>query len=261
MNFIFPAVRCTLANGSLVKYIICQTNQNFNIKRKDNARYKEIHEDRKRIATFHPDLSKTEKQNQRDLDVFVFEFEQKVRSGKYLNSEKMTFKAFTEVWMSDYAEQSLEASTRQLYTHLLDAHIIPVIGNLKLSKIQPNQLNKLYKELATKRKDGKEGGYSSKTIKHIHNLISAVYSAAVKWNVVLDNPCDRVEPPKQTPARDKIKFFTIEQAERFISLLDEEYTTTCKAHVSNAPNQSECGCTHRVRQTGPCSDKHHNGHL
>lgn len=48
-------------------------------------------------ATFHPDPGKTEKQNKRDLDAFVFEFEHKVHSGKYLNGEKLTFQAFTEI--------------------------------------------------------------------------------------------------------------------------------------------------------------------
>lgn len=181
-------------------------------------------------ATFRPDPTKTEKQNQKALEVFAFEFEQKVKSGKYLDGEKLTFQAFVEIWQRDYAEHQLEESTQQLYKHLLKLHILPVIGNLKLAKIQPNQLNRLYNTLSSERKDGKPGGYAPKTIKHVHNLISAIYSSAVKWNVVLDNPCDRVEPPKQATARDKVKYFTIEQTERFIALLDKDFSTTYKAH-------------------------------
>lgn len=181
-------------------------------------------------ATFRPDPNKTEKQNQKALEAFAFEFEQKVRSGKYLDGEKLTFQAFVEIWQQDYANQHLEASTLSLYKHLLQLHILPVIGNIKLSKLQPNQLNRLYNTLAAERKDGKPGGYAPKTIKHVHNLISAIYSAAVKWNVVFDNPCDRVEPPKQTPTRDKVKYFTIEQTERFIGLLEKDFSTTYKAH-------------------------------
>lgn len=181
-------------------------------------------------ATFRFDSTKTERQNRKALEVFAVEFEQKVLSGKYLNGEKLTFEAFTELWMSDYAEQNLETSTLQLYKHLLKLHIIPEIGNLKLSKIQPLHLNKLYKKLSAERKDGKEGGYSSKTIKHIHNLISTLFSTAIKWNIALDNPCDRVDPPKLTPCRDKIKYFTLEQTELFLSLLDKEYITSYKAH-------------------------------
>lgn len=49
-------------------------------------------------------------------------------------------------------------------------------------------------------------------------------------NVVLDNPCNRVKPPKTTLARDKIKFFTLEQTKLFLGALDAEYSTSYSAH-------------------------------
>lgn len=181
-------------------------------------------------ATFVPDPARTEKQNLKALEKFVFEFEEKVKSGKYLDGEKITFKSFTESWLTDYAELHLEKTTLQLYRHLLKLHIIPVIGHLKLTRVQPVHLNRLYNTLATERKDGKPGGYAPKTIKHVHNLISGIYTAAVKWNIVTDNPCERVQPPKQTPARDKVKYFTLEQTELFLSLLDKNYKDIYRAH-------------------------------
>ena len=54
-------------------------------------------------ATFTPDPARTEKQNQKALEAFVFEFEQKVKSGKYLDGEKLTFKAFSETCITDHA--------------------------------------------------------------------------------------------------------------------------------------------------------------
>lgn len=181
-------------------------------------------------TTFCPDPNRTEKQNQKALEIFALEFEQKVKSGKYLDGEKLTFQAFHEIWLRDYAEQNLDATTIATYKRLLNVHILPVIGHLKLAKVQPNHLNKLYYTLSHERKDGRVGGYAPKTIKHIHNIISVIYSTAMKWNVVLDNPCDRVDIPKQAPTRDKIKYFDIEQTERFIELLDKDYITTYSAH-------------------------------
>lgn len=181
-------------------------------------------------ATFTPDPNKTVKQNEKALEKFVFEFEEKVKSGKYLNGEKLSFQDFTEIWLNDYAEKQLEPTTIQTYKHLLRLHIIPAIGHLKLSKIQPVHLNKFYNTMASERKDGREGGYSPKTIRHVHNVISGIYATAIKWNIVMENPCDRVDPPKQARTCDKIKYFTLEQAEIFLGLLDKEYTTFCKAH-------------------------------
>lgn len=181
-------------------------------------------------ATFRPDPNRTDKQNQKALEKFVFEFEEKVKSGKYLDGEKITFQEFSDRWMEEYAIHHLEAATIQLYRQMLTIHILPAIGHLKLAKIQPSHLNKLYNTLASERKDGKPGGYAPKTIKHIHTIISTIYTTAVKWNVCIDNPCNRVEPPKITPERDKIKYFTLEQTQIFLQLLDQDYTTTYKAH-------------------------------
>ena len=119
-------------------------------------------------ATFTPDPKRTEKQNQKALEKFVFEFEEKVKSGKFLDGEKITFQAFSDTWLSDYALQHLEPTTIDIYKKLLRVHIIPAIGNLKLARIQPAHLNKLYNAMLLERKDGREGGYSPTTIKRVH---------------------------------------------------------------------------------------------
>lgn len=173
-------------------------------------------------TTWTPDPEKTEKQNQKALERFMMEFEERVKNGKYLSGEKITFKAFTEKWMEEYAKLQLEATTVENYTFLLNTHILPAIGHLKLSRVQPAHLNKLYSTMLEERKDGKEGGYSPTTIKRCHATISSIMSTAVQWNIITENPCQRVKPPKQTRNSSDIKFFTPEQAERFLAELNVE---------------------------------------
>ena len=76
--------------------------------------------------------------------------------------------------------------------------------------------------MATDRKDGNPGGYSPATIRRTHATISSVMSTAVKWNVLLDNPCERVTLPKVQQS-ESIKFFTLEETEAFLSALDQNY--------------------------------------
>ena len=173
-------------------------------------------------ATFHPDPERTPKQNQKALEIFALEFEQKVKSGKYLDGEKITFQAFSDTWLSDYAAGHLEATTIDIYKIHLKQHIIPAIGHLKLAKIQPLHLNKLYNTMLQERRDGKEGGYSPTTVKKIHALISSIMSTAVKWNILLDNPCERVSPPKQIRDVNDIKFFTLEECSTFLDAVDAD---------------------------------------
>ncbi len=174
------------------------------------------------MATFTPDPARTEKQNQKALEAFAFEFEQKVKSGKYLDGEKITFQGFADTWLSDYAAAHLELTTIDIYKKLLWVHIIPAIGHLKLSRVQPTHLNKLYNTMLKERKDGKEGGYSPTTIKRVHALVSSIMNTAVKWNIVLENPCERVSPPKQVRNTNDIKFFTLEQCGAFLGAVDND---------------------------------------
>lgn len=173
-------------------------------------------------VTFQPDPSKTDKQNQKALERFAMDFEDKVKNGKYLDGEKITFQEFSERWLKEYARIQLEATTTDVYERLIDTHINPAIGHLKIAKVQPAHLNKLYSEMLNQRKDGKEGGYSPTTIKRVHAVTSSIMSTAVQWNIITDNPCERVRPPKQTRNADDVQFFTPEQSEAFLGALDAE---------------------------------------
>lgn len=172
--------------------------------------------------TWRPDPERTDKQNQRELERFAMEFEDKVKNGKFLDGEKLTFKDFTEKWLLEYAKNQLEPTTIEEYTILLNTHILPAIGHLKLSKVQPAHLNKLYTDMLAERKDNRPGGYSPTTIKRCHAVTSSIYSTAVQWNIVTDNPCERVKPPKQTSTNADIKHFTVEQTTAFLTELDTQ---------------------------------------
>ena len=47
-------------------------------------------------------------------------------------------------------------------------------------------------------------------------------STAVQWNIITENPCERVRPPKQTRNTNDVQFFTPEQSEAFLGALDAE---------------------------------------
>ena len=56
------------------------------------------------------------------------------------------------------------------YEALLEKHVLPSLGHLKLSRIQPAHLNKLYNAMLKERRDGRLGGYSPTTVKRVHAL-------------------------------------------------------------------------------------------
>lgn len=176
-------------------------------------------------ATWTPDPSKTEKQNQKALDRFAMDFEDKVKSGKYLKGEKMTYKEYSALWLSEYAEKQMERTSIERCENSLNNIILPAIGHLRLSEIQPLHLTRLYSGLAEHgyTKNGKQKPYSARTIKRIHQIISSSLNTAVYWQLIESSPCQRVKPPKVEKQAD-VKHFTLKQAKAFLNQLDTPYT-------------------------------------
>lgn len=179
-------------------------------------------------ATFTPDPTKTEKQNQKALEIFAFEFEQKVRSGNYLDGEKILLKDYAVRWLSEYAEKQLAYSTYSNYKMNIESRIIPSLGHMKMSQIKPLHIQAMYNSLLSDmaRNDGKSGRLSTGTIKKVHAILSSMLHTAVLWQIIESNPCDRVAPPASQEQRSTCpKHFTLEQADAFIKALDMDIQT------------------------------------
>lgn len=110
-----------------------------------------------RSCTFRPDPAKTERQNKKALEAFAIEFEQKVLSGKLLDGEHMTFRQYIEsVWLPEYAEKQLAKTSHEDMKSELERVIIPALGHLKLSQIQPLHIQKMLDDM--EKKDIKSAG-------------------------------------------------------------------------------------------------------
>lgn len=190
-------------------------------------------------TTFTPDPTKTEKQNQKALEIFAFEFEQKVRSGNYLDGEKLLLKDYAVRWLSEYAEKQLAYSTYSNYKMNIESRIIPSLGHMKMSQIKPLHIQAMYNALLsdTARNDGKSGRLSTGTIKKVHAILSSMLHTAVLWQIIESNPCDRVAPPANQEQRSTCpKHFTLEQADAFIKALDMDIQTNyCDRRVQTVP--------------------------
>ena len=78
-------------------------------------------------ATFTPPEGLTEKQIQKQLQRFAYEFEEKVRNGKIMTGDKMTLADFSEKWLSEYAAHNVDPTTVEKYTKVIKIKILPVL--------------------------------------------------------------------------------------------------------------------------------------
>lgn len=109
----------------------------------------------RKTITLDPGL--TERQKEKEIMKQATLFEQEVKTGTYLDAGKITFAGFVDRWLKDYAESNLAPATLRRYKDLLYLRIIPAIGHIKLSSLQPTHLISFYDNLKENglRLDGK----------------------------------------------------------------------------------------------------------
>lgn len=177
-------------------------------------------------TTFTPDPDKTKKENKDALNLFALQYEQMVKSGKLLRGDKLRYKDFAQMWLDDYVKRHYKDTTITFTEKYLDS-IVKGLGNLKMTEITPYHIQKYLDGLADKGyiKGKEHRSYSNGTLKRIYNIISSSLTQAVYWQIIDNNPCWRVKPPKVEIATDKSEFFDFEEAKRFLEFLDEPYLT------------------------------------
>ncbi len=99
-----------------------------------------------RSMTYKPTPGMTQRQIDKAVQTQAILFEEKVKSGHFINSN-IKLADFAEQWFEEYAEKQLKPKTvaqyKALYPRINDG-----IGHLRLDRIQPHHIIALYDELA-----------------------------------------------------------------------------------------------------------------
>lgn len=138
------------------------------------------------------------------------EAQRELEQGTLPTGPDQTLKQYIEYWLEEVHKPTVRLSTYVKYSKLIRLYIVPVLGNVKLQKLTPQQVNTLYRQ---KEKDG----LSSKTVNSIHGLLHKALDNAVKWGYVSRNVCDSVSPPRIV--KPEMKTLTMEQANRLLEVV------------------------------------------
>jgi len=96
--------------------------------------------------TWTPEPGMTNKQVEKELNKQAVLFEEKVKTGKYIDSN-IKFADFAEKWIKDYAEKQLAPTTVASYKRYLK-RTNAAIGHIRLDRLRPNHLVEFYNNLA-----------------------------------------------------------------------------------------------------------------
>lgn len=129
------------------------------------------------------------------------------QQGALVTAPQQTLKQYLEDWLDNTHKQNIRPRSYERYEEIVRLHIVPAIGNVPLQKLTPQRLQKLYSE---KLKEG----YSAVTVIAIHNLLHKALDNAVRWELVAQNVCKKVSPPRRV--RPEMKSLTPEQVQQLL---------------------------------------------
>ena len=120
-----------------------------------------------------------------------------LESPDYVGPTDLTFGEYLRTHHAEHARHHTAARVHESNGYLLEAHIIPALGAIKLSQLRPADLQRYYAAQL-------DSGLAPSSVRKDHNAIHSALKHAVMMRMLATNPAGFVTPPRVT--RTEMKF-------------------------------------------------------
>lgn len=103
-------------------------------------------------------------------------------------SQRETVASLFAAWLSTI-KSSVRPHTWERYEILVRVHLLPALGGVRLARLEPQQLQRLYEEKLA-------AGQSPASVHQLHAVIHRGLGRAQRWGQVARNVADLVDPPR-----------------------------------------------------------------
>ena len=138
-------------------------------------------------------------------------------------SGKMLYKEWLSNWLENYVQPSAKRRTYTRYKEIVGQHIIPQLGNLKLSEITPYVLQCYVTELLKSGNLRTGKGLSANSVNSIITVIQNTLKMAYSIGIVSEYVGDKIKRPRISEK--KIECFSMSEQKKIEQyILNEENT-------------------------------------
>lgn len=127
---------------------------------------------------------------------WIREMYRKIGGGLTYEATRITLDQFVETWLSG-KELSRRPKTVQQYRKVVQQHILPIMGSMRLLDIRTTHVKQLYMFK-------KEQGLGARTLQMIHATPYNVLKQAMREGILGHNPVEAVERPRVEQAEMKV---------------------------------------------------------
>lgn len=155
------------------------------------------------IATKLPVSTTSERKAQKALDKIRMQYDRQegARASKQAieavlakngsPEAQVPFADYMEKWLNS-VRPSIATATYQSYSVMMKARVIPYFtaSHIQLGELTPQHIEDFYQTIL-------DDGYTTNTVIHYHAIIRKALQSAVKKDILVKNPADRVDRPKK----------------------------------------------------------------
>ena len=142
-----------------------------------------------------------------------------VDTGEHVDPTRMTVGEWLNTWLAAITGE-VAPRTHETYTELTTGFLRPAFGNLLIAHLTPTHIQRAYAEWAVGgRRDGKPGGLSAQTRRHLHNILRSALTRAVEQQVIGRNPCDAFRKRLPKIERKELAALSVDQCGRLLEAI------------------------------------------
>ncbi|HUF39791.1 MAG TPA: site-specific integrase, partial [Anaerolineales bacterium] len=155
-----------------------------------------------------------------------------VEQGLTFDNAQITVSKFLDEWLVSI-EPSVRYTTVNQYRQIVQQHILPGLGNLKLVNLKPADIQSLYNGMI-------RDGSSRRMVQITHSVIHRALNHALKLGIVPRNAASATTPPRPRPT--EMKFLDENEAQQFlltVASLDDPFYPLYYLAIATGMRQGE----------------------
>ena len=138
------------------------------------------------------------------------DFQAERDSHQQVSPRTITLDQWLDYWMSEVIIPNRAETTVYGYRKIIENHLSEALGGIRLQALSPQHLQQYYTMLM------RDKGLSANTVRRHHDLLSCSLHFALRQDMIVRCPTERVEPPRVIPK--EARFYSPENLKRLYAL-------------------------------------------
>lgn len=142
-------------------------------------------------------------------------------TGTLFEPSKTSVADYMEFWLEEYVELNLAYNTWSNYKMVIETHINPAIGNMRLSSLAPEVLQRFIN-------DKHREGFARKTLTIFHSVLNNAFRQAVyPYKLIRENPMQYIKLPREERkkiTKGDLKIITLQQVQDILDFIGKDNT-------------------------------------